>query len=139
MAELKTRPMAASAARFVAAIADETRRAECRTLMKLMRKATGSPAKMWGGSIVGFGRYHYVYDSGREGDWFLAGFSPRKQTLTIYVMGGLRGHDALVKRLGPVKVSQGSCIYVKRLADVDLAALEKLLAASVRTLRARRK
>jgi hypothetical protein len=102
--------------------------------MQLMRKVTGQAPKMWGASIVGFGSYHYVYASGREGDWFLAGFSPRKQALTIYVMGGFSGHEALLEKLGRVKVSQGSCIYAKRLADLDLKVLEKLVAASVNKL-----
>jgi len=134
MAELKTKVNAASPAKFIDAIADEGRREECRALAKLMKKVTGSAPKMWGPSIVGFGSYHYVYKSGREGDWFLTGFSPRRQALTIYVMGGFEGHDALLQKLGRVKVSQGSCIYVKRIADLDMQVLESLVTASVKQL-----
>lgn len=139
MAELKTKVTAASPAKFIDAIADEVRREECRALAKFMRKVTGSAPNMWDPGIVGFGRYHYVYESGREGDWFLTGFSPRKQALTIYVMGGFRRHGALLKKLGRVKVSQGSCIYVKRLADVDMKVLEQLVAASVKSLQKKSK
>lgn len=135
MSELKTKPTGASVAQFISAIPDPVRRGDCRTLASLMRRATGAKAEMWGPSIVGFGHFHYRYGSGREGDWFLAGFSPRKQELTVYVMGGLKDNAALLARLGKHKASAG-CLYLKRLAEVDLAVLESLVARSAATLRA---
>lgn len=129
-AELKTKPGSASASAFIAAIEDDQRRAECRTLAKLMKDITGAPAKMWGASIVGFGSYRYKYESGREGDWFLTGFSPRKQALTLYIMAGFDRYPELVKSLG--KFSTGkSCLYVKRLDDVHVPTLKKLVRESV--------
>ncbi len=99
--------------------------------MKMMEKATKSKGKMWGTSIVGFGDYHYVYDSGRENDWFITGFSPRKQNLTLYMMGGFNQFPDLMKQLG--KYSTGkACLYLKRLEDVDLKILQKLLTLSVK-------
>lgn len=131
MAELKTKPSGASVAAFLEAVQGEERRADCRTLAKIMRKVTKAAPKMWGASIVGFGSYRYRYASGREGDWFPVGFSPRKKDLTLYLMGGFSEQPALMKRLGKYK-SGGACLYLKRLADVDLAVLEKLIAASVK-------
>lgn len=129
-AELKTKPGSASASAFIAAIEDDQRRAECRTLAKLMKDITGAPAKMWGTSIVGFGTYRYRYESGREGDWFLTGFSPRKQALTLYIMAGFDRYPELVESLG--KFSTGkSCLYVKRLDDVHMPTLKKLVRESV--------
>lgn len=135
MSELKTKPTGASVAQFISAIPDPVRRGDCRTLASLMRRATGAKAEMWGESIVGFGRFHYRYDSGREGDWFLAGFSPRKQDLTVYVMGGLKDNAALLAKLGTHRMSAG-CLYLRRLAEVDLAVLEAIVARSAATLRA---
>ena len=120
MAELKTRPGRRSVTAFLAGLRDPRVRKDCRTLVRLMRKATGARPVMWGTSVVGFGAYHYRYGSRREGDWFEAGFSPRKGTLTIYLMGGAAREPALRKRLGPHTVSVG-CLYVKDLHDVDLA------------------
>ena len=100
-----------------------------------MRRATGEKPVMWGPSIVGFGSYHYRYESGREGDWMLAGFSPRKRELTVYVMAGFEGAEKILARLGPHRASAGSCLYLKRLADIDLAALEELVRTSVARLR----
>jgi hypothetical protein len=91
---------------------------------------------MWGPNIVGFGSYHYKYESGREGDWFVAGFSPRKAALTIYIMGGLTRHKAMLAKLGKHKSSTGSCVYVRQLEDIDLEVLEKLLSASVKQVKA---
>lgn len=135
MAGLKTKPTAVSVAKFLGALPDRERRADCQTVAKLMRKVTKAAPKMWGPSIVGFGSYHYRYASGREGDWFLTGFSPRKKDLTLYVMGGLASQAALLKMLGR-HAKGASCLYIKRLADVDLAVLEKLIAASVKHTRA---
>ena len=131
MAELKTAPTKASVQAFLRDIQDETRRRDCQIIARLMRQATRATPRMWGPSIVGFGSYHYRYASGREGDWFLTGFSPRKTDLTVYLMGGLTHHAPLLRRLGRHKSSK-SCLYVKRLADIDLAVLEELIRDSVR-------
>jgi len=130
MAELKTQPSDASVEEFLNGIADEQKRADCFTLLGLMRKATGAEPKMWGDSIVGFGTYRYKYASGREGDWMQIGFSPRKQNLTLYIMSGFSRYDDLMKSLG--KHSTGkSCLYIKRLDDVDMPTLETLVQESV--------
>lgn len=135
MAELKTRRTDASVADFLAAIPDEGRRADCRAVADLMAGVTGAEAEMWGPAIVGFGRYHYRYASGREGDWFLAGFSPRKQNLTLYLMSGYDDHEALMACLGKHTIGK-SCLYVKRLSDIDLDVLRELVTASVAHMRA---
>lgn len=133
MGEAKTQPTGASVEEFFAAVADDRRRADCRQLAKIMKRVTGAAPKMWGTSMVGFGSYHYVYESGREGDMFLTGFAPRKNDLTLYIMGGLSHYDAILRRMGGFK-SGKSCLYVKRLADLDLAVLEELIHASVRRI-----
>lgn len=135
MAELKTKPTERSVDEFLDAIPDESRRAECRALADLMSRVTGAEAKLWGPSMVGFGSYHYVYDTGREGDWFLTGFAPRKNNLTLYIMAGFDRHEELMGRLGPHTTGK-SCLYVKRLADVDATVLEELVTASVTHMRA---
>jgi len=127
VAELKTRPTSASVKRFIDAIADDGRRADCRALNRMMRRATGVRAKMWGDSIVGFGSYHYRYASGREGNWFIVGFAPRKQALTIYIMPGYGAYDHLMDGLGRYRTGK-SCLYLKRLEDVDQDRLERLIA-----------
>jgi hypothetical protein len=131
MAELKTKPSNASVAAFLNAIPDETKRKDCRALVKMMQDATGAKPRMWGTSIVGFGSYHYTYASGREGDWPLTGFSPRKQDLTLYIMEGFARHGALLRRLGKHRTGK-SCLYLKKLADVDLSVLETLVRESVK-------
>lgn len=133
-ADLKTRPTTQSVPSFLAAIPDPDTRRACATLARLMTKVTKAAPKMWGSSIVGFGTYHYTYDSGREGDWMLTGFSPRAENLTVYVMSGFEGEAALMKKLGKYRTGK-SCLYFKRLGDVDLAVLEQLLARSVRYLK----
>ena len=135
-ADLKTKKTKASVVGFLRSVEDERRRADSRTLVRMMRTVTKAEPAMWGPSIVGFGAYRYRYDSGREGDWFLTGFSPRKAALSIYEMSGFKGHDALMSRLGRFKAGKG-CLYVRSLADVDLAVLKALLSASVREVRAR--
>lgn len=130
MAQLKTQPTDGSVDEFLASIEDESRREDCRVLRSLMAEVTGEPAVMWGESLVGFGLYQYKYASGREGEWFVAGFAPRKQALTVYIMSGFAGHDALMERLGKHKTGR-SCLYLKRLSDVDLGVLRELVAASV--------
>lgn len=129
MAELKTRPTNESVATFLEGVADEQRRQDCYTVLELMREVTGAEAEMWGDSIVGFGRYHYRYASGREGDWFLTGFAPRKQNLTLYIMAGFEQYEALMARLGKYKTGK-SCLYVNKLSQIDLATLRELVQLS---------
>jgi hypothetical protein len=136
MTELKTRPSGRSVTAFLAGIRDPEMRKDCRTLARLMTKVTKARPTMWGASVVGFGRYHYRYGSGREGDWFLTGFSPRRANLTIYLLGGAAREPALRKRLGKHTTSVG-CLYLKSLTGIDLKVLEKLVASSVRELRKR--
>ena len=126
MAENKTMPTPADVKTFLDSVADEGKRKDSLALLEIMRRATGLEPVMWGPSIVGFGRYHYRYASGREGDTFYAGFSPRKNALTVYVAGGLEPHRSLVEKLGKHTTGVG-CLYIKRLSDVDLAALEQLV------------
>lgn len=136
MAELKTRPSGRSVTAFLAGIRDHQLHKDCTTLVRLMKKVTKARPVMWGTTVVGFGSYHYRYGSGREGDWFLTGFSPRKQNLTIYLLAGAAREPALRKRLGKHRTSVG-CLYVKDLAEIDLKVLERLVASSVRALRDR--
>ena len=133
MAELKTKKTAASVAAFLGAIDDDTMRRDCLAVAKLMQKATKAEPKMWGASIVGFGDYHYKYPSGREADWFVAGFSPRKQNLTLYLMSGVEPYAALLRKLGKHKTGKG-CLYIKTLADVDARVLEELVRRAVADL-----
>lgn len=134
MAEMKTRQTAASVSAFLDAVENEQRRADCRVVADLMRAVTGEEPKLWGPSIVGFGSYHYKYASGREGDWFVTGFSPRKQDLTLYIMAGFDRYDELMAKLGKYKTGK-SCLYLKRLSDVDLGVLRELVTASVEAMR----
>jgi hypothetical protein len=136
MAELKTRPNRRSVTAFLSRIRDPELRKDCATLVRMMKKVTKARPKMWGSSVVGFGSYHYRYRSGREGDWFLTGFSPRKRNLTIYLMAGAAREPALRKRLGKHKTSVG-CLYVNGLAGLDVRVLERLITRSVRALRGR--
>ena len=130
MAELKTRPNDASVEAFLNAIEDEGKRQDAFTLVTLMRKITKSPPQMWGGSIVGFGKYHYKYDSGREGDNMLIGFSPRKANLVFYMDRGFDQFDALLEKLGKYTSGTG-CLYVKRLKDIDMDTLKQMIDLSV--------
>jgi hypothetical protein len=131
MAELKTIQTKASVDKFIQGIKDEKSRIDCYRIKEMMEKATKSRGKMWGTGIVGFGDYHYVYDSGREGDWFIAGFSPRKQSLTLYMMGGFNQFPGLMKQLGKYSTGKG-CLYIQRLEDVDTKILQKVLTQSVK-------
>ena len=133
MAELKTKKNETGVMDFINAIQDEAKRKDSLAILKLMRQVTKKKPKMWGESIVGFGKYHYKYASGREGDWFATGFSPRKQNLTIYIMGGLDQHKALLKKLGKHSTGMG-CVYVKKLEDVNVEVLQDLIAQSVKGL-----
>ncbi len=126
MVELKTKQNKASVTGFLRGIEDPQRRKDCRAVLELMKEVTGSRPKMWGDSIVGFGSYHYKYASGREGDWFVTGFSPRKANLTLYIMAGFSRYKELLAKLGKHKTGV-SCLYIKRLADVDLAILRQLV------------
>jgi hypothetical protein len=130
MSEPKTRPTDQEVEVFLAGIADDRQRRDCRTIMGLMREVTGTEPRMWGPSIVGFGQYHYRYASGREGDWPLTGFSPRKQNLTVYLAYGLEQHADLLERLGKHKVGK-ACLYLKSLDAVDQGALRELIRRSV--------
>ncbi|MCM2255565.1 MAG: DUF1801 domain-containing protein [Vicinamibacteria bacterium] len=132
-AELKTKENDQSVAGFLATVADPERRRECETIVALMQRATGEPPRMWGTSIVGFGRYRYRSPAtGREGDWMLTGFSPRKQALTLYLMSGFAPLADLMVKLGKHSTG-GSCLYVKKLADVDLKVLEQAVKRSIRS------
>jgi hypothetical protein len=134
MAENKTKQTKASVEKFIDSVTDNNIRKNCLTLVKLMKDVTEEEPKMWGKSIVGFGNYHYKYASGREGDFFLTGFSPRKQNLTIYILSGFKNYKALMKKLGKYKTSI-SCLYVKTLNDIDIKVLKKLVAESVRFMK----
>ena len=136
MAELKTRPTRVSVTEFLAGIDDRQQRADAKKVAAMMRRATGKRAKMWGASIVGYGSYHYKYASGRKGDFMVTGFSPRKQALTVYIMPGFSSFKKLMKKLGEYKTGK-SCLYIKRLSDVDEKVLEILIAESVRHMRKR--
>jgi Domain of unknown function (DU1801) len=136
MPENKTKPTKLSVAAFIDALTDETRRADAKALVKLMQSATAEKPKMWGPSIVGFGSYHYTYESGREGDMPLAGFSPRKAATVLYGMTGFSESEALLAKLGK-HTTGGGCLYIKKLADVDQKVLEALVLKSVAAKRAR--
>ena len=134
MTEQKTRQKSPSVTQFLNGVEDETRRKDSKKILKMMREITGEKPKMWGAAIVGFGKYHYKYASGREGDWCLTAFSPRKQAMSIYIMSGFSGEDALMKKLGKHKTGK-SCLYVRKLEDIDLDVLEQLIDKSVRYMR----
>ncbi|MFQ5742988.1 MAG: DUF1801 domain-containing protein [Acidobacteriota bacterium] len=134
MADLKTQRTDASVEDFLEKVTDDACRQDCLTLLRIMKQATGSEPKLWGTNIVGFGSYHYEYASGREGDWFLTGFAPRKQNLSIYIMPGFDRYRTLLAKLGKHKTGK-SCLYVKGLADLDLTVLEELVCASVKQMK----
>ncbi|MDZ7360637.1 MAG: DUF1801 domain-containing protein [candidate division KSB1 bacterium] len=129
MAELKTKVNDASVEKFLNRINDKKVRQDCFTILELMKEVTKMEPKMWGSSIVGFGHYHDKYESGHEGNSCLIGFSPRKQNLTLYIMAGFPQRDELMKKLGKYKTGK-ACLYIKRLADIDLPSLKKLIQAS---------
>jgi hypothetical protein len=133
MTELKTKRNKGDVEAFLNNVSDERKRQDSFTILELMKQVTGKEPEMWGDSIVGFGSYHYTYASGREGDWFLTGFSPRKQNLTLYIMAGFDGYDQLLRKLG--KHSTGkSCLYIKKMDDVDTDVLEELVKKSVKRM-----
>ena len=137
MAELKTKKTAASVEKFLNNVADEQRRKDCFTLVDIMKAATKVEPAMWGMSIVGFGSQQYKYKSGREIEWPLVGFSPRKQDLTLYIMTGVERYPSLMKKLGKHKTGK-SCVYIKKLDDVDLPTLRTLIKQSVTDLATKR-
>ena len=124
-----TKPAAQTVAAFLKGITDAKTRQECRTVLDLMKRATGEKPRMWGPGMVGFGSYHYKYESGQEGECFVMGFSPRKANLTLYLMSGFEKFGGLMKKLGKHKTGK-SCLYVKDLEDIDLGVLEELVSKS---------
>ena len=130
MTELKTKPSRGSVAAFIDGIPDAGRRKDVAALLKMMQEITGARPVMWGPSIVGFGAYHYRSESGREGDWFLTGFSPRKQNLSLYIMAGFEKYTELLEKLGKHSLGKG-CLYIRSLDDVHLPTLKSLVKKSV--------
>ena len=136
MAELKTKKNDLNVDKFLNSVTDPKRRTDCFDVLSLMKEVTGEEPCMWGNSIVGFGDYHYKYKSGREGDWFLIGFSPRKQYLTLYIMAGFDHYEDLLTKLGKYKTGK-SCLYLKRLSDVNSEILKTLASESVKFVKKR--
>jgi len=134
MAELKTKPTERSVKKFLADVENERRRQDAETILKMMTQITHLEPKMWGPSIVGFGSYHYKYESGREGDFLITGFSPRKQSLTIYIMPGFDRYDELMSKLGKHKTGV-SCLYINKLEDVDMSRLKELIKLSFKYMK----
>lgn len=134
MAENKTKATEQSVTAFLDAVADDARRRDAYAVLELMKEITDEEPKMWGPTMVGFGSYHYKYESGREGDMFVVGFSPRKANLTLYIVAGFTRYDALMQKLGKHKTGK-SCLYVNKLADLDQAVLRELIAQSVAYVR----
>lgn len=134
MAELKTKRTDASVEKFLEEVKDEQVRADCYRIMDIMKKVVKAEPKMWGASIVGFGEYRYKYQSGRENDWFLVGFSPRKQNLTLYLMGGFDGHEETLGKLGKHTIGKG-CLYIKKLDDINTKVLKELITQSVKRMK----
>lgn len=134
MAEIKTKQTNASVDKFINQIPDEARREDCFKIAKMMEEITGCKPKMWGPSIVGFDTYHYKYASGHEGDWPIAAFSPRKQDLTVYIMPGFEKYTELMEQLGKHRTGK-SCLYIKRLSDIHVPTLKKLIRHSVKEMK----
>lgn len=128
-AKLKTTVNDGDVLEFLEGVDDEKRQADSLVVLELMKDITGREPKMWGSSIVGFDEYHYKYDSGREGDFFKVGFSPRKQSLTLYIMPGFGRYEELMEQLGKYKTGK-SCLYIKKLEDVDMEVLKQLIEES---------
>lgn len=136
MSDATTAKSDASVESYLAGVEPEDRREDCRELVMMMQAIVGEAPAMWGASIVGFGRYHYVYASGREGDWMLTGFAGRKSALTVYIMDGFEPHAPLLARLGPYKTGK-SCLYLKSLSAVDQDVLRQIICDSVANMRRR--
>lgn len=126
MSEVKTKVNNASVEKFITTVKDEEQRKDCLALLDLMKKTTKEDPKMWGNSIVGFGTFHYKGKSGREGDWFVTGFSPRKPNMTVYFCLGFKHLAPQLKKLGKFKTSVG-CLYFKKLSDIDMQVLKEML------------
>ena len=138
MAELKTKKSAASVIAFLKKVEDPQRRRDALQLLEIFKKATGMKPAMWGSSIVGFGFYHYKSErSAQEGDWPLTGFSPRKSSLTVYIMPGFKNYTPLLKALGKHKISGGSCIYINKLSDIHVPTLRAIIKDSVKQMQKR--
>ncbi len=138
MAENKTKPTKKNAESIITKIGDAQKEKDCKTILMLMKKITKEKAVLWGDSLIGFGTYHYKYDSGREGDYFLTGFSPRKENISIYIIPGFEKHERLMKKLGKHKTGK-SCLYIKKLDDINLKLLETLIRDSVEQMKKRYK
>lgn len=134
MSDLKTTPNDANVEAFLNSIEHDKRREDSLAMLDIMKEVTGEKPQMWGPSIVGFGTYHYKYKSGREGDWMLTGFSPRKQSLTLYIMSGFHHYDELLQKLGKFKTGK-SCLYINKLEDVDMEVLKKMIRESVKMMK----
>jgi hypothetical protein len=140
MAELKTKQTKTSVTDFIAGIADEGKRKDCKELLKLFKETTKQTPAIWGNAVIGFGTFHYKSErSKQEGDWYLTGFSPRKQNFTVYVMPGFGGYSDLMKKLGKYKTSSGSCLHINKLADVDSKVLKELISRSFKDTKERYK
>lgn len=135
MSDMKTRPTDASVDAFLAGVENDRRREDGYAVLKLMNEVTGEEPVLWGDSIIGYGQYHYKYDSGREGDSLMVGFSPRKQNLALYIMPGFGAYEELLGKLGKHKLGK-SCLYINKLADVDLDVLRELVDRSYRHMKA---
>jgi Domain of unknown function (DU1801) len=135
-AENKTRPEKESVAAFINAVENETRKSDAKTILTMMKKVTGEKPVMWGPSIIGFGRHHYKYESGREGDSLNVGFSPRKANMVLYVLGSLKDDDPLLSKLGKYKRGR-ACLYINKLEDVDVKILEKIVGKSYKATKKR--
>tara|TARA_R110000868_G_scaffold383578_7_gene650683 strand:+ start:35542 stop:35967 length:426 start_codon:yes stop_codon:yes gene_type:complete len=133
MSENKTKPTKLSVGDYLNAIDNPQRKEDCWAIHDLMKKITGKTPRMWGTSMVGFGSYHYKYESGREGDMFVTGFSNRKNAITMYIMGGFKKHGDLLEKVGPHKTGK-SCFYIKRLSDMDIDVLSILISESIKAV-----
>jgi hypothetical protein len=134
LSQLKTQPNDQSIEAYLNSVEPQKKRDDSFAILKLMQEVTGEAPQMWGDSIVGFGSYHYKYASGREGDWFLTGFAPRKQSLTLYIMAGFDNYDKLMSKLGKHTTGK-SCLYIKKLEDIDEDVLRELVKQSVDHMR----
>lgn len=134
MSDLKTKPNNQDVYSYLNKLTDEKKREACNLVLALMEEVTGSKPRMWGNSIVGFGSYHYKYESGREGDWFLTGFAPRKKSLTLYIMSGFSEYDTLLSDLGKYTTGK-SCLYINKIEDIDIDVLRDLVKESVEHVR----
>lgn len=136
MPDIKTKKNKASVEEFLSGVENQKRKEDSIVVLELMKKITNSEPSMWGTSIIGLGKYHYKYASGRENDWFLTGLSPRKQSLTLYIMNGFSRYDEILGRLGKYKTGK-SCLYINKIEDIDLKVLDELITASVEFLKSK--